>query len=33
MRDWRGVQAAVGDRVFYVTADGIQEPVKGQGFA
>jgi hypothetical protein len=26
MRDWRGVKATVGDGVFYVMADGIQEP-------
>jgi hypothetical protein len=22
MRDWRGIRAGIGDRVFYVTADG-----------
>jgi hypothetical protein len=22
MRDWRGIKAVIGDRVFYVTADG-----------
>ena len=26
MRDWRGIKAAIGDRVFYVTVDGTHEP-------
>ena len=26
MRDWRGIMAAIGDRVFYVTADGARKP-------
>ena len=26
MRDWRGIKAMVGDRVFYVTTDGADEP-------
>jgi hypothetical protein len=26
MRDWRGIKAVIGDRVFYVTADGTQKP-------
>ena len=26
MRDWRGINAVIGDRVFYVMADGIHEP-------
>ena len=26
MRDWRGIKAVIGDRVFYVTADGAQKP-------
>ena len=26
MRDWRGIRAVTGDRVFYVTTDGPHEP-------
>ena len=26
MRDWRGIKAGIGDRVFYVTVDGTHEP-------
>jgi hypothetical protein len=26
MRDWRGIKAVIGDRVFCVTADGTQKP-------
>jgi hypothetical protein len=26
MRDWRGINAAIGDRVFYITADGTRKP-------
>ena len=26
MRDWRGIRAEIGDRVFYATADGAREP-------
>ena len=26
MRDWRGIKAGIGDRVFYVTVGGTQEP-------
>ena len=26
MRDWRGIGAEIGDRVFYVTADGARKP-------
>ena len=26
MRDWRGIRAEIGDRVFYVTADGARRP-------
>lgn len=26
MRDWRGIKAVIGDRVFWVTADGTQKP-------
>lgn len=26
MRDWRGFRAEIGDRVFYVTADGVRKP-------
>ena len=26
MRDWRGIKAVIGDRVFYITADGTQKP-------
>jgi hypothetical protein len=26
MRDWRGIKAVIGDRVFYVTIDGTHEP-------
>ena len=26
MRDWRGIRAEIGDRIFYVTADGAREP-------
>jgi hypothetical protein len=26
MRDWRGINAVIGDRVFYAAADGTQEP-------
>ena len=26
MRDWRGIRAEIGDRVFYVTADGVPKP-------
>ncbi len=26
MRDWRGIRAEIGDRVFYVTADGAPKP-------
>jgi hypothetical protein len=26
MRDWRGIKAVIGDRVFYVMADGAHEP-------
>ena len=26
MRDWRGIKAGIGDRVFYVMADGTHEP-------
>ena len=26
MRDWRGIKAAIGDRVFYVTVDEAYEP-------
>ena len=26
MRDWRGIKAVVGDRVFYVAADGAHKP-------
>ena len=26
MRDWRGIKAGIGDRVFYVTVDGTREP-------
>ena len=27
MRDWRGIKAVIGDRVFYVTTDGARRPV------
>ena len=27
MRDWRGINAVIGDRVFYVTTDGARRPV------
>jgi hypothetical protein len=26
MRDWRGIKAVIGDRVFCVTADGTEKP-------
>jgi hypothetical protein len=26
MRDWRGIKAMIGDRVFYVTIDGTHKP-------
>jgi hypothetical protein len=26
MRDWRGIKAVIGDRVFYVTIDGTHKP-------
>jgi hypothetical protein len=26
MRDWRGIKAMIGDRVFYVTIDGADKP-------
>ena len=26
MKDWRGIRAEIGDRVFYVTADGARKP-------
>ena len=26
MRDWRGIRAEIGDRVFYATADGVRKP-------
>jgi hypothetical protein len=26
MRDWRGIRAEIGDRVFYVPADGARKP-------
>jgi hypothetical protein len=26
MRDWRNIKAVIGDRVFYVTADGTSKP-------
>jgi hypothetical protein len=26
MRDWRGIKAVIGDRVFYVTVDGSHKP-------
>jgi hypothetical protein len=26
MRDWRGIKAVIGDRVFYVTDDGSRTP-------
>ena len=26
MRDWRGINAAIGDRIFYVTTDGTHRP-------
>ena len=26
MRDWRGIKAAIGDRVFYVTVDNTHKP-------
>ena len=26
MRDWRGIRAEIGDRVFYATADGVRQP-------
>jgi hypothetical protein len=26
MRGWRGIKAAIGDRVFYVSVDGTREP-------
>ena len=26
MRDWRGINAMIGDRVFYVTVDGARKP-------
>ena len=26
MRDWRGIRAQIGDRVFYATADGARKP-------
>jgi hypothetical protein len=26
MRDWRGIKAVIGDRVFYVTVDGAHKP-------
>jgi hypothetical protein len=26
MRDWRGIPAAIGDRIFYVSADATREP-------
>ena len=26
MRDWRGINAVIGDRVFYVTTDGTRRP-------
>jgi hypothetical protein len=25
MRDWRGIKAAIGDRVFYITIDGTRK--------
>ena len=32
MRDWRGIKAAIGDRVFYVTVDGTHERPMSQRF-
>ena len=26
MRDWRGIKAVIGDRVFYVTTEGARRP-------
>jgi hypothetical protein len=26
VRDWRGIKAVIGDRVFYVTTDGARRP-------
>ena len=26
MRDWRGIKAVIGDRVFYATTDGTRRP-------
>ena len=26
MRDWRGIRAEIGDRIFYVTASGARKP-------
>jgi hypothetical protein len=26
MRDWRGIKAVIGDRVFYVMVDGTHKP-------
>jgi hypothetical protein len=26
MRDWRGIRAVIGDRVFYITVDSIHKP-------
>jgi hypothetical protein len=26
MRDWRGIRAVIGDRVYYVTVDGADKP-------
>ena len=32
MRDWHGIKAAIGDRVFYVTVDGTHEPEIHEGW-
>ena len=33
MRDWRGIRAEIGDRVFYATADGAREPKLHEAWA
>ena len=32
MRDWRGIKAVIGDRVFYVTVDGAHKPEIHEGW-
>jgi hypothetical protein len=32
MRDWRGIRAETGDRVFYLTADGPRKPKLGEAW-